>query len=181
MSARFALALPALTLSVLLGTGCAHGATVTPPAAPLPQTTSGPATPQTPAPTYSGAAVSISGELIAACSISLNDPEPAPKFDFDKSALLAQDRTVLDQIASCVTTGPLKGRSLTLVGRADQRGDEEYNFVLGEHRAGTVEGYLTHLGVDQRRLVETSRGKLDATGTDEAGRQRDRRVDIVLR
>jgi hypothetical protein len=36
------------------------------------------------------------------------------------------------------------------------------------------------LGVDHREISETSRGKLDATGTDDASWRRDRRVDIAL-
>jgi peptidoglycan-associated lipoprotein len=87
----------------------------------------------------------------------------------------------LQQIATCVTTGPLKGRALQLVGRADARGEAEYNMGLGEHRADAVRKYLGALGVPQTQLTETSRGKLDATGTDEAGYQRDRRVDVALR
>jgi peptidoglycan-associated lipoprotein len=52
--------------------------------------------------------------------------------------------------------------------------------ALGERRAGSASRYLTALGVDGGKLAETSRGKLDATGSDEHGWARDRRVDIVL-
>jgi peptidoglycan-associated lipoprotein len=131
-------------------------------------------------PKYVGNDVSVSRELVAACNIAFGDVGRAPKFDFDQSALLPQDRAVLDQVATCVTTGPLKGRSLKLVGRADPRGEVEYNFVLGEHRAGSVERYLEDLGVAHAKILETSRGKLDAAGTDEASWQRDRRVDLLL-
>ena len=74
----------------------------------------------------------------------------APKFDFDNSSLEPQDVTVLQQIAKCVTNGPLKGRSLLLTGRADPRGEVEYNFALGEHRADAVDTYLAQLGVDKK-------------------------------
>jgi peptidoglycan-associated lipoprotein len=79
-----------------------------------------------------------------------------------------------------VTSGPLRGRSLRLVGRADPRGELEYNFALGSARAGSVDAYLTNLGLDSARVSMTSRGKLDATGTNESGWQRDRRVDVDL-
>ncbi len=115
---------------------------------------------------------------MAACNI--NSVDRAPKFDFDQSVLQQQDRGVLAQVAKCFTTGPLKGRSLKLIGRADPRGEVEYNFVLGEHRAGGVESYLAQLGVSGGKMIETSRGKLDANGADEAGWQRDRRVDLTL-
>ena len=87
---------------------------------------------------------------------------------------------VLAQIAKCVTTGPLAGRALELVGRADPRGESEYNMALGERRASSVREYLSRLGVDRAKLIESSRGKLDAMGTDENGWRRDRRVDILL-
>ena len=91
------------------------------------------------------------------------------------------DRDVLAQIATCVTTGPLAGRSLTLVGRADPRGTVGYNMALGARRAHSAGAYLEQLGVGSSRVMETSRGELDATGTDERTWQIDRRVDVMLR
>jgi peptidoglycan-associated lipoprotein len=125
--------------------------------------------------------MNVSEELIKACDLHFANIDSAPKFDFDKSDLRQDDDDVLAEIAKCVTTGPLKGRGLELVGRADPRGEVEYNFVLGEHRAASVQQYLTRLGVDPSQVGMTSRGKLDATGTDEATWQRDRRVDVDLR
>jgi outer membrane protein OmpA-like peptidoglycan-associated protein len=90
------------------------------------------------------------------------------------------DQTVLGQVARCVTDGPLRGRVLKLVGRADPRGEVEYNMALGARRADSAERYLKDRGVDTRRMTETSRGKLDATGTDESSWARDRRVDVDL-
>lgn len=125
-------------------------------------------------------AVHVSSDLERSCKIVVGSVSDAPKFDFDDSALLPEDRAVLDQVARCVTTGPLKGRALKLTGRADNRGTEEYNFALGEHRANTVERYLAALGVAQPKLHETSRGELDARGNDDGARRADRRVDIDL-
>jgi peptidoglycan-associated lipoprotein len=127
------------------------------------------------------AGIGMSDELIKACDIKFDNVDQAPKFAFDRSELTPEDQAVLDQIARCVTTGPLKGRHLHLVGRADPRGEVEYNMALGEHRAGSAVQYLEQAGVAASQLDETSRGKLDATGTDEATWARDRRVDIDLR
>lgn len=124
--------------------------------------------------------VGVSSELTRLCNISFGNVDRAPKFDYDDAELLPQDRDVLEQIARCVTTGPLKGRKLALVGRADPRGEDEYNMVLGEHRAVSVSDYLAKLGVHSNKLGQTSRGKLDAEGTDEETWQRDRRVDVTL-
>ena len=51
---------------------------------------------------------------------------------------------------------------------------------LGESRAESVRRYLHDLGVQAERLRATSRGEIDATGTDEGSWARDRRVDIDL-
>jgi|HubBroStandDraft_1064217.scaffolds.fasta_scaffold110864_1 peptidoglycan-associated lipoprotein len=125
--------------------------------------------------------MNISNELVKACDLHFANIDQAPKFDFDKSDLRHDDQNVLSEIAECVTTGPLEGRQLELVGRADPRGEVEYNFVLGEHRASGAQQYLIELGVNPKQVGMTSRGKLDAGGTDEAGWQRDRRVDVNLR
>jgi peptidoglycan-associated lipoprotein len=86
----------------------------------------------------------------------------------------------LQQVADCLTKGPLKGRSVKLVGRADPRGTDEYNLGLGSRRAESVRSYLTRLGVPAARLSPSTRGDLDASGTDETSYRRDRRVDLKL-
>lgn len=127
-----------------------------------------------------GGSLGVSDEIARMCNLQLPDLTSAPKYDFDKSDLQPGDRATLTKIAECLTTGALKGRSVQLIGRADARGESNYNMVLGAQRAGGVADYLAHLGVARARLDVTSRGELDARGVDEAGWQDDRRVDIVL-
>jgi peptidoglycan-associated lipoprotein len=123
-------------------------------------------------------AVNLSQDIMTACQIKIStDP---PKFDYDSSNLSSQERDILAQVAKCLTTGALAGKSVKLTGRADPRGEQEYNMNLGEHRATSVRKYLVGLGVSNDHMSETSRGALDATGTNEAGWQTDRRVDISL-
>jgi peptidoglycan-associated lipoprotein len=124
--------------------------------------------------------ISVSDEIARACRLHFADLSTAPKFEFDRSDLLPADHEVLGKIGHCVTTGPLQGRSLILVGRADPRGTPEYNMALGARRAHNVTQFLEQLGVAPLRVRETSRGELDAVGTDEATWQFDRRVDILL-
>lgn len=124
--------------------------------------------------------VNPSDELRDACEIGFDDVARAPKFAFDKSDLEPGEQRVLEEIATCVTTGPLKGRSLRLVGRADSRGDILYNLTLGEARARSVSSFLAGRGVAPSNIATTSRGSLDAKGYDEATWQLDRRVDIGL-
>jgi peptidoglycan-associated lipoprotein len=123
--------------------------------------------------------LAIGSDILAACGIKAV-PSANPKFDYDKDELTEEDRKVLDQIATCLTTGALKGKAVSLIGRADPRGTEEYNLGLGSRRSESVSQYLGRLGVQKPQLGQTTRGALDATGTDETGWQQDRRVDIQL-
>jgi peptidoglycan-associated lipoprotein len=122
--------------------------------------------------------VTMSADLRHVCGIE--DTGAAPKFEFDSSVLSTTDRSELDQLATCMTTGPLAGKNVELVGRADPRGEAEYNMNLGATRASAVKVYLDKLGIAAARLDTTSRGSLDATGHDEATWAVDRRVDLRL-
>jgi peptidoglycan-associated lipoprotein len=146
------------------------------------QTTAAQVTPPAPAPppvTPVSPSLSASDEVLAACKINLDNIDTAPKFDFDKADLVPADVDMLNKIAECFATGPLKDQGVLLVGRADPRGSVEYNQALGMRRAESVAKFLEQHGVDHGRIERTSRGKLDATGTDEASWAKDRRVDVL--
>lgn len=124
----------------------------------------------------SRAQLNISEDILAACGISAAEAS----FAYDSARVRQGDAPVLDKLAECFTTGKLAGRKMRLVGHADPRGDEEYNMVLGGRRAESVKSYLLGAGLKQDQAQTTSRGEMDAQGTDEAGWARDRRVDILL-
>lgn len=124
--------------------------------------------------------LSLSGDIVKLCNIT-RGATANPSFDYNKDELTPEDRAILDQLAVCLTKGPLKDKAVSLVGRADPRGTEEYNLGLGSRRSNSVGSYLEHLGVHQVQLFVTTRGSLDATGTDEASWQQDRRVDVLLK
>jgi peptidoglycan-associated lipoprotein len=105
---------------------------------------------------------------------------PEARFDFDSAIIGGDGRRVLEAIAKCFVSGPGKGKNLNVVGHADPRGEEEYNFALGQRRDGSVAALLKKSGLGEDRVSTTSRGELDATGQDEAGWSRDRRVEILL-
>ncbi len=125
--------------------------------------------------------IGVSDDLVKQCRLSLSSHDQAPKFEFDQFQLLAEDRDVLEQVAQCLTQGPLRGKQVQLVGRADPRGTDEYNLGLGTRRAASVSGYLRLLGVPSQQLQPSTRGDLDATGADESGWRTDRRVDLELK
>ena len=176
-----------MTVALVLATliGC-HGGkkaptTVQPETKPIPAATKQdkPA-PNVTADTKVSPGLAVAGDIVSACGIKISPTAANPKFDYDKDELSPDDRAVLDQIASCLTSGALKGKAVALIGRADPRGTEEYNLGLGSRRSESVSQYLARLGVTKPQLGVTTRGALDATGTDESGWQQDRRVDIQL-
>ena len=120
--------------------------------------------------------INISDEIKKACGIS--DAEAF--FAYDSANIREQDKAVLAKLATCFTTGPLKGREMRLVGHADNRGEEDYNMLLGQKRADNVKGAIVSAGMTAAKTLTTSRGELDATGSDESTWSKDRRVDIVL-
>jgi peptidoglycan-associated lipoprotein len=125
------------------------------------------------------ASVSVSKDIATACEIKPSSAA-SPKFDYDQDELTEDDRAVLKVLATCLSTGALKGKNVLMIGRADPRGTEEYNLGLGSRRATSVSGYLVRLGVDKAQIEVTTRGAIEASGTDEAGWKQDRRVDVQL-
>jgi peptidoglycan-associated lipoprotein len=123
--------------------------------------------------------IAVSMDISEACHIAA-EKNINPRFRYNREDLLPDDRIVLDSIARCLADGELAGRTVNLIGRTDSHGTDEYNLALGERRANTVAEYMTRIGTRSSQLVETTRGSMDATGTTEAGRRSDRRVDIVL-
>jgi peptidoglycan-associated lipoprotein len=120
--------------------------------------------------------INIDPEIRKACGISDEDAY----FAFDSARVRDQDRQVLRKLAVCFSTGPLAGRQMGLVGHADPRGESEYNMLLGERRATNVKQVIVSEGLAPDKMSTSSRGEMDATGTDEASWARDRRVDVVL-
>jgi peptidoglycan-associated lipoprotein len=105
---------------------------------------------------------------------------PVPHFAFDSAAIEGDAAIALQAVATCFAEGPLKGRDMLLIGHADPRGDTMYNLALGQNRAGNVAAFFEKSGLPVGRVRAISRGEFDATGTDENGWARDRRVDIFL-
>lgn len=124
--------------------------------------------------TPSASGVHISDEIRKACGIT----DTEAYFAFDSTKIVTAGP--LDKLADCFKTGPMKGRVMKLVGHADPRGDADYNVQLGLSRADSVAKYLNDKGLEKKQATTTSRGAMDAKGTDESTWALDRRVDVVL-
>lgn len=100
-------------------------------------------------------------------------------FDFDKSNVRTEFRTVLNAHAMNLVANP--NMSVVLEGHADERGTREYNLALGERRAQSVADYLMLKGVSSSQIDTVSYGeeKPLALGSTEADYAENRRVEIV--
>lgn len=120
--------------------------------------------------------IQIDDKILKACG-----DIPKARFAFDSASIGPEAQSALDALARCFVSGPLKGsKGMRLVGHADPRGETEYNLALGQKRAGSVGEYLATKGLDKGRIQTLSKGAFEATGTDEEGWARDRKVDVSL-
>ncbi len=120
--------------------------------------------------------LSISDRIRSACGINQTEAY----FAFNSAQVNNEANTLIRQLATCFTTGPLAGQRMRLVGHTDSRGDEEYNMALGGRRAESVKRVLGQAGLPGAQVATISRGEIDATGRDEASWRLDRRVDVLL-
>jgi len=175
MNNNMILALGLLSTTLFAG-GCSHSAV---PAAPVGQAPAAASAPEMEAKKQTDVAtqaqISISDEIKQACHIS----DPDAYFAFDSARLTDQDNRVVGELADCFSNGPMKGKTMRLVGHTDPRGDAEYNMVLGQNRADNVKHILVEKGLSAERIQTSSRGKMDAKGHDEAAWALDRRVDVL--
>jgi peptidoglycan-associated lipoprotein len=78
-------------------------------------------------------------------------------FDFDRSDIKAEGRTVIERQANWLKQYP--NVTVTVEGHCDERGTREYNLALGERRATAVKNALVALGVPANRVQTISYGK----------------------
>ncbi|UCG07550.1 MAG: OmpA family protein [Desulfobacterales bacterium] len=72
--------------------------------------------------------------------------------------------------------------SVIIEGHTDERGSKEYNFALGDRRAGAVKSFLLKEGIATERLIAVSCGQekpIDPAKTKTA-REKNRRVHFVI-
>lgn len=101
-------------------------------------------------------------------------------FEFDSADLMPPARAELSRLASCLRGSPETGLALDIVGRADPRGTDPYNYQLGLARADTVARYLLVRGVPADHVSVRSRGE-EGTSPDEPWKfSTDRRVAVRL-
>ena len=78
-------------------------------------------------------------------------------FDFDRSDLTPESRSILDAKIPILNANPQI--RIRINGNCDDRGSDEYNLALGQRRAAMAKRYLTDHGVDASRIEIISFGK----------------------
>lgn len=101
-------------------------------------------------------------------------------FNYNESTLSADAQSALTASANWLKSHPQY--NLLVEGHCDERGTEQYNLALGDHRAQTAKDYLVTLGVDAGRIRTVSYGEERPfdPGHDEAAWAKNRRDHLVL-
>lgn len=102
-------------------------------------------------------------------------------FDFDSAKIKTDFRDSLNKVANVLAEYP--STAVHIVGHTDSTGREQYNQALSVRRASSVQRYLTTQGVSTPRTRTKGYGENMpvANNASEAGRQRNRRVEIYLK
>ncbi len=101
-------------------------------------------------------------------------------FDTGQSTLKAGARQNIERVASFLQNYP--ERTLTIEGHTDNTGDADFNYDLSVERAFSVRSALMAHGIDVSRIQAKGFGEdvPIASNSDHAGRQKNRRVDLVF-
>ena len=101
-------------------------------------------------------------------------------FKTAKSDLMAGAMRSIDKLSVFLNKYP--NRNVMIEGHTDSAGDESYNMNLSERRAESVRMALTSRGVDGGRITTRGYGESFpiAGNENEAGRQQNRRVQIII-
>jgi outer membrane protein OmpA-like peptidoglycan-associated protein len=101
-------------------------------------------------------------------------------FDPGRVSLNADARERLAKIAGIILAYP--NLTVQIEGYTDNRGDNDYNLAISQERAQAVEAYLISQGISPNMVAARGLGGVHpiASNEIEAGRQRNRRVNIIV-
>ena len=112
--------------------------------------------------------------------LKLNIPNDV-SFDVNSAAIRPSMRSVLDPFAANLRDDA--NARVSIVGHTDSTGSDALNGPLSMDRAQSVRDYLMSRGVPASHMQTAGRGEREpvADNTSDAGRARNRRVEIFLR
>lgn len=102
-------------------------------------------------------------------------------FDTNGGKLTVEAKKELDRLVSLLKDK--KNAYIRIDAHTDSRGTDDYNILLSYKRGKTVKDYLVAKGIAKDRVVFEVHGEKDpiATNDTEAGRAKNRRVEITIR
>jgi outer membrane protein OmpA-like peptidoglycan-associated protein len=111
--------------------------------------------------------------------LKLNIPSDI-SFDTGRANIKSNLQPILDQFAQGLSSQP--NTEIRIIGHTDSTGSDAINNPLSINRAASARDYLASRGVDSRRIQIDGRGSREpiADNTSEAGRARNRRIEIFL-
>ena len=101
-------------------------------------------------------------------------------FDFDKSTIRSDGKSVLDEAIRTLKEEP--GITVSVEGHTDSVGSDAYNQGLSERRANAVADHLAEGGVARRRMSTVGFGEAKPVASNETedGRAQNRRVEFRI-
>lgn len=101
-------------------------------------------------------------------------------FDTGRADIKPNMRPILDQFANGLSSQP--NTEVRIIGHTDSTGGDELNNRLSLDRAQATKNYLVSRGVNPNQVMVAGRGEHEpvAENTSDAGRARNRRVEIFL-
>ena len=99
-------------------------------------------------------------------------------FETDRSELSPEARQTLDAMAPALLQAP--DYQVSIEAFADDRGTAQYNLRLAADRAATVQNYLAGKGLIADKTAVQNWGERKADSPTEIGRQKSRRVDVMV-
>jgi OOP family OmpA-OmpF porin len=102
------------------------------------------------------------------------------EFDFRKDTIRPKSKPILDE--AIATLKEFEFITIRIVGHTDNVGADAFNQELSERRAAAVKQYFVAGGIDEGRIETEGNGAAEPRDTNdtEAGRARNRRIDIVI-
>jgi outer membrane protein OmpA-like peptidoglycan-associated protein len=117
--------------------------------------------------------------VVTAQRIELNE---TVFFDSNKTTIQSKSFALLDEVATVILNNP-QIKQIEVGGHTDGVGNDDKNLSLSLGRAESVVAYLVGRGVDKGRLTAVGYGETRPIDTNqsEAGRARNRRVELVIK
>ena len=101
-------------------------------------------------------------------------------FEEGSWSLTPESRQILREKALWLLANP--SVNVVVQGHTDEAGSDEFNFALGDRRAGVVKSFLIEAGIDRERMAAVSYGREKPAGASqgENTKAKNRRVHIAI-